>query len=98
MAKYLCLTQANYVYFDSDIRVLEDFRTDKELYSEAELQSVSEKYRETCLVYCHHEQPGINLLVSLTNVEATNPSLPPNNMESTMAVDGGYLEQGSPHK
>jgi hypothetical protein len=40
MAKYLCLTQANYVYFDSDIRVLEDFRTDKELYSEAELQSV----------------------------------------------------------
>jgi hypothetical protein len=136
MAKYRCLTEANYAYFDTDICVLDDFRPilaphtnfvvadtewskpwwtstpestatlsqksslwmlslfnaghfacDHALYSEAELQSVSEKYRETCLEYRHHEQPGINLLVSLTNVEATNLCLPPHNMESTMAVD-----------
>ena len=136
MAKYRCLTEANYVYFDTDICVLEDFRPilapyanfvvadtewskpgwatppeavaiisqksslwmlslfnaghfacDHALYSEAELQSVSEKYREPCIEFPHHDQPGMNVLVSVSNVETTNLCLPPYRMESTMAAD-----------
>ena len=136
MAKYRCLTEANYAYFDTDICVVDDFRPvlshyssfvvadtewnkpgwatspeatailaeksslwmlklfnaghfacDRALYSEAEMQSVSERYRDTCLTYPHHDQPGINLLVSLTGVEVTNLCMPPYRMESTMAVD-----------
>ena len=136
MAKYLSLTQSSYVYFDSDICVLDDFRAildqhtnfvvadtewnkplwattpestailaqksslwtlklfnsghfacDRALYTEAEIKSVSEKCSETCLKYRHHEQPGINLLVSLSEVEVTNLCLPPYKMESTMAID-----------
>lgn len=136
MAKYRCLTEANYVYFDTDICVVDDFRPvlshhrnfvvadtewnkpgwstspeatsilaektslwmlklfnaghfacDQVLSSEKEIQSVSEKYSDTCLTYPHHDQPGINLLVSLTDVEVTNLCMPPYRMESTMAVD-----------
>ena len=136
MAKYRCLTEANYVYFDTDICVLDDFRPvltqqtnfvvadtewskpgwaaspestailakksslwmlnlfnaghfacDQALYSEEEIQSLSEKHRQTCLEYPHHDQPGINLLVSFTNIKVTNLCLPPHRMESTMAVD-----------
>jgi hypothetical protein len=136
MAKYRCLTEANYAYFDTDICVLDDFRPilaphtnfvvadtewskpegatppeaiailsqksslwmlslfnaghfacDHALYSEAELQSVSEKYRKPCLEFPYHDQPGMNVLVSVSNVEFTNLCLPPYRMESTMAVD-----------
>jgi hypothetical protein len=136
MAKYRCLTEANYVYFDTDICVLEDFRPilapysnfvvadtewsrpgwatppeaiailsqksslwmlslfnaghfacDRVLYSEAELQSASEKYRQPCIEFPHHDQPGMNVLVSISNVEITNLCLPPYRMESTMAPD-----------
>ena len=138
MAKYRCLTQENYAYFDTDILMLDDFRKvlephqnfvvadtewskpfcnytpdsalilsqrsslwklrnfntghfccDRALYTEDEVMGISEKpeYRSTCLEYPLHEQPGINLLVALSNVEVTNLSLPPYKMESTMAVD-----------
>ena len=44
---------------------------------------VSEKpeYRSTCLRVPLDEQPGINLLVALSNIEITNLSLPLYNME-----------------
>ena len=136
MAKYACLTEANFVYFDSDICLLEDFRktieplsgfvvadtepakpgwtctresmsvlarktslwqlrlfntghfaSDAALYSLAELKATCEKYRETCLDYRHHEQPGINLLVLSKCPSITNLCFPPYNMESTLAVD-----------
>ena len=139
MAKYICLTEANYAYFDADICFIEDFRKtladqtgfvvadtelakygeastpesskvfarqtslwklrlfntghfacDTPLYSLPELKSTCEKYRETCLSYPHHEQPGINVLVLVTGAAMTNLCLPPHNMESTMAVDYGY--------
>ena len=136
MAKYRCLTEANYAYFDTDICVLDDFRPilaphtnfvvadtewskpegatpteaiailsqksslwmlslfnaghfacDHALYSEAEIQSVSEEYRKPCLEFPHHDQPGMNVLVSVSNIEVTNLCLPPYRMESTMATD-----------
>ena len=138
MAKYRCLSQENYSYFDTDLLILDDFRSilarhqnfvvadtewskpfcnttpdsavilsertslfrlkifnsghfscDRRLYTEDEIMEVSEKpqYRSTCLEYPLHEQPGINLLVALSNIEITNLSLPPNDMGSTMAVD-----------
>jgi hypothetical protein len=34
------------------------FACDRALYSEAEIQSVSEKYGDTCLRYPHHDQPA----------------------------------------
>jgi hypothetical protein len=136
MAKYVCLTEANYAYFDTDVCLIEDFRTtlahqtgfvvadtelvkygeastpelievmaretslwklrlfntghfacDAPLYSLADLKSTCEKYRETCLIFPHHEQPGINLLVLVTGAAITNLCLAPHNMESTMAFD-----------
>ena len=138
MAKYRCLSQENYTYFDTDLLLLDDFRSvldhhqnfvvadtewskpwcnttpesalilsqrsslfrlkifnsghfscDRRLYTEEEIMETSEKpqNRSTCLEYTLHEQPGINLLVALTNIEITNLCLPPYNMESTMAVD-----------
>ena len=38
------------------------FASDTPLYSLADLESTCEKYKETCLLSPHHEQPGINLL------------------------------------
>ena len=139
MAKYVCLTEANYAYFDSDVCFIEDCRTtlaqqtgfvvadtelikygesstresmkvlarktslwqlklfntghfaaDTPLYSLADLESTCEKYKETCLVSPHHEQPGINLLALLSGVAVTNLCLPPHSMESTMAIDYAY--------
>lgn len=139
MAKYVCLTEANYAYFDTDICFIEDCRTtlaqragfvvadtelikygetstpesvevlarktslwplrlfntghfasDMPLYSRADLESTCAKYKETCLLSPHHEQPGINLLALVSGVAVTNLCLPPHNMESTMAVDYAY--------
>lgn len=136
MAKYVCLTEANYAYFDTDICLIDDCRTtlaqqtefvvadtelvkygeastpevvevlarktslwqlrlfntghfasDRPLYSLADLKSTCEKYRETCLLSPHHEQPGLNLLALVSGVPITNLCLPPHNMESTMAID-----------
>ena len=136
MAKYLCLTEANYAYFDTDICLLQDcraalaqqtgfvvadtelikfgeasttesmdvlarktslwqlrlfntghFASDRPLYSLTELESTCAKYKETCLLSPHHEQPGINLLALVSGVPMTNLCLPPHNMESTMAID-----------
>ena len=141
MAKYVCLTEANYAYFDTDICFIEDCRTtlaqrtgfvvadtelikygeastpesmevlsretslwplklfntghfasDTPLYSLADLESTCEKYKETCLLSPHHEQPGINLLAILSGVRFTNLCLPPHSMESTMAIDYAYRD------
>lgn len=141
MAKYVCLTEANYAYFDTDICLIEDcrkilaqqtgfvvadtelikygeastaestdvlarktslwqlrlfntghFASDRPLYSVTELESTCAKFKETCLLSPHHEQPGINLLVLVSGVPVTNLCLPPHNMESTMAIDYAYRD------
>jgi hypothetical protein len=66
------------------------FASDTPLYSLADLESTCEKYKETCLLSPHHEQPGINLLALVSGVTFTNLCLPPHNMESTMAIDYAY--------
>ncbi len=63
------------------------FASDTPLYSLADLESTCAKYKETCLLSPHHEQPGINLLALVSGVAVTNLCLPPHNMESTMAID-----------
>jgi hypothetical protein len=80
------------------------FASDTPLYSLADLESTCEKYKETCLLSPHHEQPGINLLALVSGVTFTNLCLPPHNMESTMAIDyaywgrlGGNLDTGRPY-
>jgi hypothetical protein len=141
MAKYICLTEANYAYFDTDICLIEDcratlaqqtgfvvadtelikygeastpestevlarktslwqlrlfntghFASDTPLYSLAELESTCQKYKETCLLSPHHEQPGVNLLALVSGVAITNLCLPPHNMESTMAIDYAFRD------
>jgi hypothetical protein len=66
--------------------------SDTPLYSLADLESTCEKYKETCLLSPHHEQPGINLLALVSGVTFTNLCLPPHNMESTMAIDHAYRD------
>jgi hypothetical protein len=68
------------------------FASDTPLYSLADLESTCEKYKETCLLSPHHEQPGINLLALVSGVTFTNLCLPPHNMESTMAIDYAYWD------
>jgi hypothetical protein len=68
------------------------FASDTPLYSLADLESSCEKYKETCLLAPHHEQPGINLLALVSGATLTNLCLPPHNMESTMAIDYAYRD------
>lgn len=66
------------------------FACDRVLYSVAELKRQAEKYKDTCLLFPYNDQPGMNLLVNLTDVPVNNLTLPPFNMESTWA--GDYTE------
>jgi len=72
------------------------FACDQQLYSVSGLiQSASHSlHRTTCLEDPFHEQPGLNLLVFLSDVAVTNLTLPPYSMESTWAgdYDGTYKE------
>lgn len=68
------------------------FACDRALYDRDSLITASESvhFRKTVLENLYHEQPGINLLVNLTNCPITNLTLPPHCMESTWA--GDYLD------
>ena len=65
------------------------FACDQMLYDFESLRTIAEDecYRNTTLDNSFHEQPGINLLVHLTDVHISNLTLPPYNMESTWAGD-----------
>lgn len=62
---------------------------DRRLYSFERLLECceSQAFRETCLTFPHHDQPGVNLLVSTSGVPINNITLPPTKMESTWAGD-----------
>ncbi len=64
---------------------------DRALFTRQSLRKRCESpgFKETCLTFTHHEQPGINLLVRSTGVPVHNLTLPPWNMQSTWA--GDYL-------
>jgi len=47
----------------------------------------SADFKETCLTFPYHEQPGVNLLVRSTGVPVQNLTLPPWNMQSSWAGD-----------
>ncbi|TFZ63322.1 hypothetical protein E4631_22785 [Hymenobacter sp. UV11] len=69
---------------------------DTQLYNLYKLISFCEtNYKDTLFHknYLYKDQAGINLLVNYTNIEITNLTLPPFNMESTWA--GDYLEEAS---
>lgn len=65
---------------------------DRRLYSFEQLREhcESEGFRNTCLTFPHHDQPGINLLVNASGVVINNMTLPPLRMESTWA--GDYID------
>jgi hypothetical protein len=65
------------------------FACDRALYDFDALCATAKdpRYRSTILDNPFHEQPGINLLVHLTDVAIHNLTLPPFNMESTWAGD-----------
>jgi len=69
---------------------------DKKLYEIADLKSFCENnYRETLFLktQIYKDQAGINLLVNHTDIEVTNLTLPPINMNSTWA--GDYTDANS---
>jgi hypothetical protein len=47
----------------------------------------SSVFKDTCLTFPYHDQPGVNLLVLSTGVAVNNLTLPPWNMQSTWAGD-----------
>jgi len=65
------------------------FACEHTLYSIPELEDIlpHEDYREACLDYLLHEQPGMNLLVLRKVFTTHNLTLPPDCMESTWAGD-----------
>ncbi|MBD2099624.1 hypothetical protein [Leptolyngbya sp. FACHB-261] len=65
------------------------FACDSALYSVEQLKSVAmqPEYVKTCVQPPLPDQPGLNLLVFLSNVSVTNLMLPPIRMESTWAGD-----------
>jgi hypothetical protein len=146
MAKYQCLTIANYQYVDTDVIFLRNpagvlaghegfitsdthwgnphhtftteslkilrrisscwqtrvfsagqFACDRALYSFAELQDkcLDPLYKNTCLTFPYHDQPGLVLLVNLSGVPILNLTLPPVSLESTWA--GSYQEADYEH-
>jgi hypothetical protein len=62
---------------------------DRALFTRQSLRKRCESpdFKKTCLTFPHHEQPGVNLLVSSTDVPVHNLTLPPWNMQSTWAGD-----------
>jgi hypothetical protein len=75
---------------------------DRALFTRESLRERCEspEFKETCLTFPHHEQPGVNLLVLSSDVPVTNITLPPWNMESTWAGDyaGEYKSYWEPPK
>jgi hypothetical protein len=69
------------------------FACNKILYDIPTLKAICEDVNniEACLKYERHEQPGVNLLVNLADIEIHNLSLHPTYMESTWA--GDYLDE-----
>ena len=68
------------------------FACDRSLYTvESLLTKLSDPWvGDSCLRWRFNEQPGLNLLVNLTNVPIVNLTLPPMELESSWA--GDYLE------
>jgi hypothetical protein len=73
------------------------FACDRALYRFAELQEkcLNPLYKNTCLTFPYHDQPGLVLLVNLSGVPIHNLTLPPVSMESTWA--GSYEEEDYEH-
>jgi hypothetical protein len=73
------------------------FACDRRLYRFAELQErcLDPHYKDTCLTFPFHDQPGLVLLVNLSGVPIHNLTLPPVSMESTWA--GSYEEPDYEH-
>ncbi|GAB4279606.1 MAG: hypothetical protein Tsb0018_09310 [Opitutales bacterium] len=68
------------------------FACDQKLYTSFQsLKTTAEKpeHIDACLKNRFHEQPGLNLLVALSEAPITNITLPPYNIESTWAGDYG---------
>jgi hypothetical protein len=65
------------------------FACDKVLYDFNALKTTAElpNHKATCIHFKFHEQPGLNLLVNLTDIPVTNLTLQPYYMESTWAGD-----------
>jgi hypothetical protein len=65
------------------------FACDVRLCSLDELRARAElpEFRQACLEWQFHEQPGLNQLVASSGVEVTNLTLPPHRMQSTWAGD-----------
>ncbi len=65
------------------------YACDEILYDFHSLKKTAEQplYKATCLDFKFHEQPGLNLLVNLSNISVTNLTLQPYYMESTWAGD-----------
>lgn len=71
------------------------FACDRALYTPEQLikTAMQPEVVDTCVRWIHNEQPGLDWLVWLSNVEITNLTLPPTRMESTWA--GDYSEDYS---
>jgi hypothetical protein len=65
------------------------FACDRVLYTDEELKRtcLDPRYSEICLRFPFHDQPGIVLLVNLTDVPIHNLTLPPRDVESSWAGD-----------
>jgi hypothetical protein len=70
------------------------YACDRVLYTEDEIKRtcLDPRHIETTLRFRFHEQPGVNLLVNLSDVPINNLTLPPTCMESTWA--GDYEQPG----
>jgi len=62
---------------------------DRALYALPELfrQAEADGFKETCVTFPWHEQPGVNLLVNASGVPIRNLTLRPSRMQSTWAGD-----------
>jgi hypothetical protein len=66
------------------------FACDKNLYNSIDslIQTAErDEYKEACLDFSFHDQPGLNLLVNITDVQVINLTLQPYYMQSTWAGD-----------
>lgn len=65
------------------------FACEPPLYTADELKARAAEpaFRQACLEWPFHEQPGLNQLAIASGVEVTNLTLPPHSMESTWAGD-----------
>ena len=72
------------------------FACDRQLFTIPNLLStlMHPDHIDTCVYFPYHDQPGLNLLVLISQVPITNLTLPPINMESTWA--GDYIDDEYP--